>query len=229
LLQSRRPVDPGILALSDEERVRLARLVLALRSRGVDDRAVLTAIEQVPRKLFVAAEDQPRALIDRPLPIECGQMTSAPSVVGVMLSRLGLKRDSKVLEVGTGSGYAAAVMGKVVGRVYAIERYRTLVELAEERFAALRLDNVAVRAGDGLLGLPEHGPYDRILVNGAVAEVPPALLSQLKFGGVMVLPIGPPGAVQSLVRVTKTDRDPILETLRDVRFTALVPGRAAVL
>jgi protein-L-isoaspartate(D-aspartate) O-methyltransferase len=225
----RRPIDPSILALDAEERVRLARLILSLRIRGISDMGVLGAIEQVPRKLFVAAEDRLRALNDRPLVIECGQTATAPSTLGTMLQALRLGPGQRVLEVGTGSGYGAAVMGRLVERVFTMDRYQTLVELAVERFAALRAGNVVAAVGDGFLGWPEQAPFDRILVSGSARQVPEALLLQLKPDGILVMPVGDPGTTQRLVRLSRVERELVEETVGEVRFVPLVAGKAAVL
>jgi protein-L-isoaspartate(D-aspartate) O-methyltransferase len=225
----RRPIDPSILALDAEERVRLARLILSLRIRGISDMGVLGAIEQVPRKLFVAAEDRLRALNDRPLVIECGQTATAPSTLGTMLQALRLGPGQRVLDVGTGSGYAAAVMGRLVERVFTMDRYQTLVELAVERFAALRAGNVVAAVGDGFLGWPEQAPFDRILVSGSARQVPEALLLQLKPDGILVMPVGDPGTTQRLVRLSRVERELVEETVGEFRFVPLVAGKAAVL
>jgi protein-L-isoaspartate(D-aspartate) O-methyltransferase len=190
---------------------------------------VLGAIEQVPRKLFVAAEDRLRALNDRPLVIECGQTATAPSTLGTMLQALRLGPGQRVLDVGTGSGYAAAVMGRLVERVFTMDRYQTLVELAVERFAALRAGNVVAAVGDGFLGWPEQAPFDRILVSGSARQVPEALLLQLKPDGILVMPVGDPGTTQRLVRLSRVERELVEETVGEFRFVPLVAGKAAVL
>lgn len=224
-----RSIDPAILALDARDRERVARLVLGLRTRGVSDMAVLGAIEQIPRKLFVMAEDRDCALADRPKVIECGQTAMAPSVVGRCLQALRLAPGQRILDVGTGSGYTAAVMARIAGKVFTLDRYQTLVELAAERFAALRLDNVVAAVGDGLQGWRDHAPFDRIFVAGAVAEIPSLLVEQLRPEGILLAPVGAAGEWQQLVRVTRADRGVETETVMDVRFTALTPGRAATL
>ncbi|MEJ1159486.1 protein-L-isoaspartate(D-aspartate) O-methyltransferase [Prosthecomicrobium sp. N25] len=225
----RPPIDPSILSLDEEERVRLARLILGLRVRGLRDMTVLGAIEQVPRKLFVTAEDRHRALNDRPLAIECGQTIPAPSTVGTLLQALGPAPGQRVLEVGTGSGYMAAVIARIAGTVFTLDRYRTLVELAVERFAALRAGNVVAAVGDGFLGWPDHAPFDRILVSGSAPEVPAALLEQLRPEGALVMPVGAAGAPQRLLRLTRGDRGLVEEDLGEIRAVPLVPGRAQTL
>lgn len=211
------------------EREKLGRLMLALRARGVTDPAVLGALEATPRRLFVGAEHLDRAVDDRPLPIECGQTISAPSMVGVMLQALVLGPDMKLLEVGAGSGWAAAVASRLCRRVVAVERFRTLVDLARTRVAALRIENVHVQLGDGRDGAPETAPYDRILVSAAGAAIPTALVRQLKPTGVLVMPVGPEGGPQTLVRLTRTDRGDVVEELGAVRFVPLVEGVAEAL
>lgn len=223
------PIDPAILALEEDDRVRLAQLVLTLRRRGIGDKVVLAALEQVPRRLFVAAGDRARAFDDRPIAIECGQIATAPSVIGQMLVALKVARAHKVLDVGTGSGYTAAVLSHMAQWVWTIDRYQTLVHLAVQRFAALRLTNVTAAVGDGVEGWEAHAPFDRILVSAAAPEVPHGLLGQLAPGGILVMPVGKPGEPQALTRFARTDRGFEAEVVGKVRFVALVPGRAAVL
>lgn len=227
--RKRRPIDRSILELDDVERESVARLILALRRRGIDDRRILGAMEQVPRKLFVSAEDQVLAIEDRSLPIECGQTLPAPSVVGLMLKALQPAPGHKILQIGTGSGYTAAVLAGLGAEVITIDRYRTLVDLARERFAALRLDRIEAEWGDGLLGWSKRQPYDRILVCAALPAVPATLFAQLKDNGVLVAPVGPGGATQNLKRVCMVDGVPRLETIGEVRFVPAVPGAAAIL
>ncbi len=227
--RKKRPIDRSILELDDDERERVARLILTLRRRGIDDRRILGAIEQVPRKLFVSAEDQILAIEDRSLPIECGQTLPAPSVVGLMLKALQPIPGQKILQIGTGSGYTAAVLAGLGAEVITIDRYRTLTDLARERFAALRLERIEAEWGDGLLGWSKREPYDRILVSAALPTIPAVLFDQLKDTGILVAPVGPGGSAQTLTRVSLIDRVPRLETMGEVRFVPAVSGTAAIL
>lgn len=209
------------------DREAIAALILRLRRLGIRDRRVLSAMETVPRRLFVEASAHRVAYEDRPLPIECGQTISAPSMVALMTEALQVEPEHAVLEVGTGSGFQAAVLAHLAREVFTVERYRALLTLAEERFAALRLHNVTARLGDGAEGWPEKAPFDRIVVTAAATEVPPALVAQLKLGGIVVLPVGAEGAPQKLLKVVRlADRTETTE-LCDVRFVPLVPGVAS--
>ncbi|HVY18911.1 MAG TPA: protein-L-isoaspartate(D-aspartate) O-methyltransferase [Bauldia sp.] len=212
----------------DERRIRIAELILGLRRAGVTDQRVVAAIEATPRDLFVPAESQPHSYAaERALPIDCGQTISAPAIVGIMTAALDVGERDRVLEVGTGSGYQAAVLARLARRVYTMDRFRTLVEAAESRFRSLRIGNVTTLAGDGMLGWPEQAPFDRIIVTAAGEEVPPALKKQVKVGGVIVAPIGPADGVQKLVRLERTEDAFTERALVDVRFVPLIPGKAA--
>jgi protein-L-isoaspartate(D-aspartate) O-methyltransferase len=203
-----------------------ARLVLGLRSQGVSDPAVLNAIERTPRDLFVPELFQDRAWEDSALPITCGQTISQPYIVGLMTQALTLDGRSRVLEIGTGSGYQTAVLARIARLVYTVERYRTLLRDAEDRFKKLDLLNVVTRFGDGGLGWQEQAPFDRILVTAAASDEPQTLLSQLKPSGVLVAPIGK-GPVQSLKRYAGDGRGGFtVETLCEVRFVPLLDGTA---
>jgi protein-L-isoaspartate(D-aspartate) O-methyltransferase len=203
-----------------------ARLVLALRSQGVSDPAVLNAIERTPRDLFVPELFQDRAWEDSALPITCGQTISQPYIVGLMTQALTLDGRSRVLEIGTGSGYQTAVLARIARLVYTVERYRTLLRDAEDRFKTLDLLNVVTKFGDGGLGWPEQAPFDRILVTAAASDEPQTLLSQLKPSGVLVAPIGK-GPVQSLKRYAGDGKGGFtVETLCEVRFVPLLDGTA---
>src|SRR5690606_25346619 len=159
------------------------------------DLRVLRALELVPRERFVEPEQAEQAYVDQAMPIECGQTISQPYVVAAMTEALNLEPSHKVLEIGTGSGSQAAILAHLAAHVVTVERYRTLAETAERRLQDLDLDNVTVIVGDGTLGAPEHAPFDRIVVTAATAEIPPALLEQLKEGGVLVAPVGPQSGV----------------------------------
>ena len=208
-----------------EERM---QFIFAMRQRGIRDLRVLRALELVPREQFVEPEHEDLAFADHALPIECGQTISQPYVVAAMSEALGLEPGHKVLEIGTGSGYQAAVLAHLADRVVSVERYQTLADRAAARLNALGLDSVKVIVGDGVLGSPEDAPFDRVIVTAAAREVPQALFDQLKEGGYLIAPIGPAGGVQMLTKIRKKgdgelDRDDLMQ----VRFVPLVPGRAA--
>ena len=202
------------------------RLILSLRQGGITDTRILSAIERVPREVFVPEPFRDQAYEDMALPIGHGQTLSQPAVVARMLEALDLGERMKVLEVGTGSGYHAAVMARLCRRVYTIERHRPLLHEAEQRFAALGLHNVTTMAGDGMRGWPHQAPFDRISVTAAAIEPPSALLDQLAVDGIMVVPVGKPGQVQTLMRVVRTAQGLEMSELAPVRFVPLVPGIA---
>ena len=203
---------------------RKIRLVMRLRQAGISDTGVLSAIERIPREAFVPPSFQDQAYEDRTLPIGQGQTLSQPQVVARMTQALKLDRRLKVLEVGTGSGYQAAILSRLCRRLYTIERYRALTEEAEERFRALRLHNITTRVGDGSLGWPEQAPFARIIVTAAAAGVPGTLVDQLADGGLMVVPVGRPGAEQVLLRLSRDGDALHEESLGGVRFVPLVAG-----
>jgi len=205
---------------------RKIRLVMRLRQAGISDTGVLSAIERIPREAFVPPSFQDQAYEDCTLPIGQGQTLSQPQVVARMTQALKLDRRLKVLEVGTGSGYQAAILSRLCRRLYTIERYRALTEEAEERFRALRLHNITTRVGDGSLGWPEQAPFARIIVTAAAAGVPGMLVDQLADGGLMVVPVGRPGAEQVLLRLSRDGDALHEESLGGVRFVPLVAGAA---
>ncbi len=209
---------------SEELAERKMRFLFSLRSRGVTDTRVLTAMEKVDRGLFVRGTFADRAYEDMPLPIACGQTISQPSVVGLMTQALAVNPRDTVLEVGTGSGYQAAVLSQLARRVYTVDRYRRLVREASELFRQLDLANVTAFTADGSHGLPDQAPFDRIIVTAAAEDPPGPLLEQLKPGGIMVVPVGQSDAVQALIKVTRTSRGFDYEELRPVRFVPLVEG-----
>ena len=205
---------------------RLAKLVLTLRSQGVTDPAVLNAIERTPRDLFTQEIFKERSFEDQALPIECGQTISQPYIVGLMTQALDVQPRHWVLEIGTGSGYQAAVLSRLARYVYSVERYRSLLSEAERRLKVLRIDNVITRHGDGGLGWPEQAPFDRIMVTAASPGEPTELLHQLKPGGILVCPVGR-SSVQRLHRyVSLEDGSFRRESLAEVRFVPLVEGTA---
>ncbi|MCB1487611.1 MAG: protein-L-isoaspartate(D-aspartate) O-methyltransferase [Bauldia sp.] len=214
--------DPG----EEDRRVRIADLLLRLRRVGITDQRVLSAIESVPRDLFVEADCHDEAYAERALPIDCGQTISAPVIVGMMTMALDPRPDDRILEVGTGSGYQAAVLSRLCERVYTIDRFRTLVTTAQSRFRTLKLTNIEAMVGDGMKGWPEHAPFDKIIVTAAGEEVPEELFEQLGEGGILVAPVGPQDAVQILKRYTRTASGIEETRLADVRFVPLIPGVA---
>ena len=207
-----------------DEAERKMRFLYALRSRGVTDARVLAAMERVDRGAFVKGVFADRAWEDVPLPIACGQTISQPSVVGLMTQALAVNPRDKVLEVGTGSGYQAAVLSHLARRVYTVDRFRALVRAAEALFRQFDLANVIALTADGSHGLPDQAPFDRILVTAAAEDPPGPLLAQLRIGGIMVLPVGQSDAVQSLIKVTRTADGYDYEELRPVRFVPLLEG-----
>ena len=200
--------------------------LLTLRKRGITDQAVLRAMEEVPRSEFVQPDYANLAYSDHALPIACGQTISQPYVVAYMTEQLGLKREHRILEVGTGSGYQAAVLSRLAREVVSIERFRTLADTARERLRRLGYNNVEVVVGDGFAGVPEKAPYDRIVVTAAAEKLPQALVDQLGEGGVMLLPLGPHEGTQHIIKVTKTSTGLEREELLPVRFVPLLPGQA---
>ncbi len=201
--------------------------VLALRQAGVRDPAVLHAMEGVDRAPFVTGTFAGRAYEDTPLPIECGQTISQPSVVARMTEALEVGPRHTVLEIGTGSGYQAAILARLARRVYTVERHPVLARGARDLFEALGLHTVTAFAADGGLGLPAQAPFDRILVTAAAEDPPGPLLDQMRDGGIMVVPVGQSAAVQTLVRVRRRGGAYAYEELGDVRFVPLVEGLAA--
>ena len=200
------------------------QFLFALRSRGVTDARVLTAMEEVDRGLFVRGLFAERAYEDMPLPIACGQTISQPSVVGLMTQALELSPRDKVLEIGTGSGYQAAILAKLVRRVYTVDRHRRLAREAQALFEALDLGNITTMTADGSHGLPDQAPFDRIIVTAAAEDPPGPLLAQLKIGGIMVVPVGQSDALQTLIRVRRLEDGFDYEELRPVRFVPLLEG-----
>lgn len=209
--------DPGMA----EERARMVKE--QIRARGVRDPRVLEAMGTVPRHKFLPEAEIPRAYQDSPLPIGHGQTISQPFIVAYMCEALGLKGHEKVLEIGTGSGYHAAVLSLLAKEVYSIEILEPLASAARERLRALGYGNVKVICKDGYKGLPEEAPFDGIVVSAAPPEIPQELLKQLKTGGRMVLPVGK--EEQELLRITRTEQGAKVERLLPVRFVPMVPGK----
>jgi protein-L-isoaspartate(D-aspartate) O-methyltransferase len=209
-----------------DDNVGRMQFLLALRKRGINDPAVLRAMDQVPREHFVESSFIDSAYADQALPIACGQTISQPYVVAYMTEQLRVEPHHRVLEVGTGSGYQAAILSRLAGEVITVERYRTLAEAARIRLKTLGYDNVEVRLGDGLAGLPERAPFDRIIVTAAAETIPDNLVAELAEDGIMMLPLGPHSSSQQLVKLTKRSTGLEKEDLIGVRFVPLLPGTA---
>ena len=207
---------------------RKMQFLFALRSKGVTDARTLNAMEKVDRGRFVRGHFADRAYDDMPLPISSGQTISQPSVVGLMTQALNVQPRDKVLEVGTGSGYQAAILSHLARRVYTVDRHRRLTRETEKLFDTMDLHNVTVITGDGSFGLPEQAPFDRIMVTAAAPERPETLLEQLKDGGLCVAPVQN-GPVQTLMRYERRGDEIAEAALGDVRFVPLVPGPARAL
>jgi protein-L-isoaspartate(D-aspartate) O-methyltransferase len=202
---------------------------LNLRRRGISDQAVLRAMEDVPREMFVEPADRANAYRDTALGIACGQTISQPFVVAYMTEQLALQKHHRVLEIGTGSGYQAAVLSRLCDYVLTLERYRTLAERAKVRLAKLGYDNIEVVVGDGFNVPPEVGNFDRIIVTAAMEQVPDSLAQRLEPDGVLIVPVGPHHGTQTLIRLTRTGDGFERKELVDVRFVPALPGIAGEL
>ncbi len=200
------------------------QMMLDLRRAGVTDVGVLEALEVTPREMFLADPFKDRAFEDVALPIGHHQTVSQPTVVGRMTQALEVRDRMKVLEIGTGSGYQAAVLARLCRRLYSIERHPALLKEAEDRINRLGLANVTMIAGDGSLGWPEQAPFERIMVTAAAADVPEILLEQLAPGGIMVVPVGLDENDQHLLRVKRSDDGAETKDLGPTRFVALIDG-----
>ena len=212
-----------ILAMTDFAREREAMIERQLKHRGITEPMILDAFREVPREAFIAGNNVHLAYGDHPLPIEAGQTISQPYIVALMIQAAGIRLRDKVLEVGAGSGYAAAVISRIAGKVIGIERQHELVEVARERLQRLGYDNVEIVEGDGTKGWRDGAPYDAILAAASGSHVPRPLVEQLAPGGRIVMPIGDPGWVQQLVKVTKNDDGTLVQqNLGGVRFVPLI-------
>ena len=218
------PVERGVTVSRSGPLNRIG-LIMQLRKRGIADTRVLRAVELVPREMFVEPAFADNAYDDSALPIECGQTISQPYIVAYMTERLAPEATDTVLEIGTGSGYQAAVLSHLCEQVYTIERYRELQKLAESRFKELGIANVTTIIGDGWLGWPPKAPFDRIIVTAAAEEAPEALVEQLAEGGCMIIPLGPTRDTQFLTEIRKTKSGIETTELLPVRFVPLVKGR----
>ncbi|MDB3861557.1 protein-L-isoaspartate(D-aspartate) O-methyltransferase [Paracoccaceae bacterium] len=207
---------------NDEKKM---QFILSFRSKGVVDNNVLKAIESLNREHFLKGVFAQRAYEDTPLPIECGQTISKPSVVGIMTQALKVTTRDKILEIGTGSGYQTAILSKLARRVYSVERFKPLYDEARLLFKKLNLNNITPIWGDGSQGIVEQQPFDRIIVTAAAEDPPPILLNQLKVGGIMIIPVGQSDEIQKLIKVERTETNFKYEDLCDVRFVPLLEGR----
>ena len=208
---------------------RAIELVMALRKQGITDTRVLSAMETIPRNVFVDQPFETQAYANTALPIACGQTISQPYVVAFATQALDVDPKHRVLELGTGSGYQAAVLSPLCRMVYTVERHKPLLTQAEERFKKLRLTNIVTRHGDGLKGWPETAPFDRILLSAAVPEVPQTLIDQLKPAGILVAPVGGDalaarGVFQSLTKIVKGEHGITRENLLPVMFVPMIEG-----
>jgi len=203
----------------DEQRARMVRDDIA--ARGVGSAHVLGAMRVVPREVFVPEALRELAYDDAPLPIAAGQTISQPFIVAKMLEAARIIPGDRVLEIGTGSGYAAAVISRIAAQVFTVERHRGLASTARDRLKDLGYDNISVLEADGTLGWPEHAPYDAIIVSAGGPAVPKALLEQLAIGGRLVVPVGSTGRSQRLLRVTRQSRNEYVE--EDLGAVAFVP------
>jgi len=212
-----------VATMADYATEREAMVERQLKRRGICEKHILDAFRQVPREAFISEKYAHLAYGDHPLPIAAGQTISQPYIVALMIQAARVKRGDTVLEVGAGSGYAAAVISRIAAKVIGIERQHDLIEVARERLARLGYDNVEIVEGDGTRGCAEKAPFNAILAAASGSHVPEPLLSQLASGGRLVMPLGNPGGIQELVKVTK-DEDGLLrqESLGGVRFVPLI-------
>jgi protein-L-isoaspartate(D-aspartate) O-methyltransferase len=219
--------NPGASVVEPAADVERMEFQLTLRRRGISDQAVLRAMDEVPREHFVTTNCSESAYADQALPIACGQTISQPYVVAYMTEQLEVRPQHRVLEIGTGSGYQAAVLSRIARDVVSIERYRTLADAARDRLKTLGYSNVTVITGDGFAGAPDQAPFDRIMVTAAAEQVPEALVADLAEGGKMVLPLGSRNGPQYIVKLTKRPNGTLeREELIAVRFVPLLRGQA---
>jgi|TARA_B110000967_G_C18774996_1_gene505113 protein-L-isoaspartate(D-aspartate) O-methyltransferase len=204
------------------------QFLYAIRSRGITDSRVLNAMEKIDRRKFLKGVFEEKAYQDIPLPIACGQTISQPSIVAQMTQSLNVTPRCKVLEIGTGSGYQAAILSRLARRVYTLERHLELIIQAQNVFDNLNLSNITAMRSDGSRGLPAQAPFDRILLTAAAEDPPAPLLEQLKVNGIMVLPVGQSDSVQTMIKITKTEKGLSYHEMGEVRFVPLIEGIAEV-
>lgn len=200
------------------------QFLYSLRSSGVTNKRVLTAMEIIDRRSYVSDTFADNAYEDTPLPIGCGQTISQPSIVAIMTEALDVQPRDKVLEIGTGSGYQAAILSRLARRIYTIDRHSILVQAARNVFKEQDIPNITTFTADGSRGLPDQAPFDRIIVTAASEDPPSTLLDQLRLGGIMVLPVGQSDSMQRLVKIKKTENGLEYHELRSVRFVPLLEG-----
>ena len=205
-----------------------ALLMLKVRQNGVSNPEILNSIETIDRSCFVSKSFTNRSLEDIALPIECGQTISQPSLVAFMTQQLEIPYRSKVLEIGTGSGYQTAILSRLSSRVYSIERYKKLVDIAKIRLANLNISNVIILLQDGFFGYSPQAPFDRIILTAAVEEIPILVINQLRVGGIMIVPVGMSNQKQSLLKVVKTEKGLDIKELMSVRFVQMKEGLVKV-
>jgi protein-L-isoaspartate(D-aspartate) O-methyltransferase len=204
------------------------QFLYAIRSRGITDSRVLNAMEKIDRKKFLKGIFEGKAYHDIPLPIACGQTISQPSIVALMTQSLEVTSRCKVLEIGTGSGYQAAILSRLARRVYTLERHSELMIQAQNIFEELNLNNITAMRSDGSRGVPAQAPFDRILLTAAAEDPPAPLLDQLKINGIMVLPVGQSDTVQTMIKITKTEDGLTYQDMGEVRFVPLIEGIAEI-
>ncbi len=215
--------------MTGDDREGFAAFLLRLRGKGAVPKALIAAIEATPRRGFMAAQFGNIAWTDRMLPIECGEAIEGADIQAAVIAAMAVEPGHRVLEIGTGSGYTAAVLSRLAARVVSVERYKTLAEQARQRFEALGITNVIVRHADGSNGLPNEGPFDRIVVWAAFESLPRFLLDQLSSGGVVIAPIGPEEGEQVVAKLTKVGSRFEREDIGIVRLQPILPGVAAVI
>ncbi|MHA6643410.1 protein-L-isoaspartate(D-aspartate) O-methyltransferase [Mesorhizobium sp. A623] len=217
------------MTLATDEREGFAAFLLRLRGKGTVPKAMIAAFEATPRRNFIDGHFHAVAWSDRTLPIECGEAIEGADLQAAVIAALAIEPGNRVLEIGTGSGYTAAVMARLAGRVVTIERYKTLVDLARQRFEALGITNAIARQADGSNGLVNEGPFDRIVVWAAFESLPRFLLDQLSSGGIVIAPIGPEESEQVLAKLIKVGSRFEREDIGTVRLQPMLAGMAAVL
>lgn len=217
------------MTLAGDEREGFAAFLLRLRGKGMVPKALVAAFEATPRAGFISGHFNSLAWTDRTLPIECGEAIEGADLQAAVIAALAIEPGNRVLEIGTGSGYTAAVMARLAGRVVTIDRYKTLVDQAKQRFEALGIANAVARQTDGSNGLPNEGPFDRIVVWAAFDSLPRFLLDQLSSGGIVIAPIGPEESEQVLAKLTKVGSRFEREDIGMVRLQPILAGAAAVL
>ncbi|MCK9550578.1 protein-L-isoaspartate(D-aspartate) O-methyltransferase [Aquamicrobium lusatiense] len=215
--------------MTDEDREGFAAFLLRLRGKGTVPKALIAAIEATPRRGFLAPQFSNVAWSERMLPIECGEAIEGADIQAAILAAMGLEPGMRIMEIGTGSGYTAAVMSRLAGRIITVERYKTLAEQARQRFDALGISNVIVRHADGSNGLHNEGPFDRIVVWAAFESIPRFLLEQLSSGGLVIAPVGPAEGEQLVAKLTKVGSRFEREDIGVVRLQPLIPGIASVI